>query len=164
MKGIGELISLAVFITAVFAVAASGALFRPGSWYQGLRKPAWHPPAWIFGPVWTVLYGMIAVAGWRVWLRHGEAAVGLALSLYAVQLVLNGLWSWLFFGLKRPAWALVDIAGLLGAIAATTVLFRPLDAIAAWLFVPYLLWVAFAACLNFMLWRLNRKSEFIDGQ
>jgi tryptophan-rich sensory protein len=150
-----NLLSLIVFLLAVFAVAASGAMFKPGEWYLALNKPAWNPPAWVFAPVWTILYGMIAVAGWRIWLVRGKAVVGLALAAYALQLLLNGVWSWLFFGLHQPGWALLDIVALLGAIIGTALLFRPLDAIAAWLLVPYIAWVAFAAFLNFTLWRLN---------
>jgi tryptophan-rich sensory protein len=158
-----NLISFAVFFLAVFIVAASGALFRPGSWYLGLRKPAWNPPAWIFAPVWTVLYGMIAVAGWRIWLVHTEKAVGLALAVYALQLLLNGLWSWLFFGLHKPAWALAEIVALLVSIITTIVTFERVDSIAAWLLVPYLVWVGFATVLNFELWRLNRRANAVEN-
>ncbi len=150
-----NLLSLIVFLLAVFAVAASGAMFKPGEWYIALNKPAWNPPAWVFAPAWTILYGMIAVAGWRIWLAHGKSAVGLALAVFALQLILNALWSWLFFGLHQPAWALIDIVALLGAIITTTFLFGSVDVVAAWLLVPYIAWVTFAAVLNFTLWRLN---------
>ncbi len=145
-------LALGAFFIVVFAVAASGAFFTPGDWYAALAKPSWNPPNWLFGPVWTVLYAMIAVSGWLVWQQEHNR---LALSLYAVQLVLNAAWSWLFFGRHAIGLALADIVLLLLAIVATIVLFWPLSRLAAGLLVPYALWVAFATALNAAIWRLN---------
>jgi tryptophan-rich sensory protein len=143
-----------VFLAIVFAVAAFGAQFTPGAWYQTLAKPAWTPPSWLFAPVWTVLYAMIATAAALVWLRAPH--VSIALGLWGLQLVLNGLWSWLFFGLERPGLAALDIVTLLVAIVATSVTFRPVSRAAALLMMPYALWVAYATALNLAIWNLNR--------
>lgn len=152
--------SLAFFFALVFAAAAFGASFSPGPWYDGLEKPPWNPPAWVFGPVWTCLYIAMAIAAHRIWWRRGEAAhrraTHRALALWAVQLVLNALWSWLFFGLHWPAVALVEMVLLLAAIAATTRAFSRLDRSSAWLLVPYLAWVSYALTLNAAIAWLNR--------
>lgn len=145
-------LSLAAFLVVVFAVAAIGAAFTPGEWYATLAKPSWNPPNWLFGPVWTLLYIMIAVSGWLAWQQDGKS---LAMSLYALQLVLNAAWSWLFFGRHAIGLALVDIVLLLLAIVATIFLFWPLSRLAAGLLVPYALWVGFAMMLNAAIWRLN---------
>lgn len=147
-------IALAAFLIITFAVSGiAGALTTSeiGGWYAGLKKPSFNPPDWVFGPVWTVLYLMIAAAGWLAWRAGGLRPV----VFWAVQLALNFLWSILFFTLHRPDWALVDIALLLAAIAACIVVFRKKGTIAAWLMVPYLLWAGFATLLNFSIWRLN---------
>ena len=138
-----------------FAAASLGALFMPGAWYAGLKKPPWNPPAWIFGPVWSALYTMMAVAAWLVWQRGGVAAQRRPLGLFLAQLVLNAAWTPLFFGLHRPGVAFAEIFLLWLAIAASLVAFRPVSRVAAWLLVPYLAWVSFAAMLNGTLWRLN---------
>ena len=127
----------------------------PGEWYATLQKPPWNPPSWIFGPVWTALYIMMATAAWLVWQRGGWAGQRRALTLYLVQLVLNAAWTPLFFGLKLPGFAFAEILLLLGAVIAATVAFRKVHKGAAALLVPYLAWVSFAAVLNFTLWRLN---------
>lgn len=158
---------LVLFLGLCFGTAAFGGQFVPGEWYAALAKPAWNPPAWVFAPVWTLLYAMMAVAGWLVW-RSGEVARSgsaieagqgpsrsLALGVFVLQLGLNGAWSWLFFGLHRPGLALAEIVVLWLAILATTVLFWRRRPLAGALLVPYLIWVAFAAALNFALWRLN---------
>lgn len=146
--------SLLVFLLLVATTAFSGALFPPGDWYAALQKPVWTPPNWLFGPVWTLLYIGMAIAGWRVWRRAG-GRFNPALGCWAGQLALNGLWSWLFFGLHRPDLAMVDISGLLVLIILFMVFARRYSVAAAWLFVPYALWVGFAAALNFAIWRLN---------
>ena len=146
---------LAVSVALAGAVAALGGLATArsiggeGSWYEGLDKAPWNPPSWVFGPAWTILYGLMAVAAWLV-AREGldRPEVQLALGLYLVQLVLNLGWSWLFFGWRLPGWALVEILVLLGVIVATAIAFAPVSATAAWLLVPYAAWVAFAASLN----------------
>lgn len=153
-----SIIGLACFIAACFLAALTGAFFRPGEWYERLKQPSWRPPNWVFAPVWTVLYLMIAVAGWLIWRKLGFAGAGLALTIYAVQLILNAVWTPLFFGLHRPDLGFVDIVLVWMSIVATIVLFYPIQAVAALLLVPYLAWVTFAAALNFALWRLNRAA------
>jgi tryptophan-rich sensory protein len=144
--------SLAVVVLAVVAVAAFGAAFKPGDWYVALAKPAWTPPNWLFAPVWTILYGMVAIAGWLAWRRPGAS---LLFTVWVVALLLNAAWSWLFFGRHSIAAALIDIAALWCAIVAFMVIaWRPVWP-ASLLFVPYLLWVSFAAILNLRLWQLN---------
>lgn len=140
-----------------FAAAAIGARASAGAseFYASLVRPAWAPPASVFGPVWTVLYIGIALAGFRVWRSRMAPSHGPALVLFITQLVLNALWSVLFFGLHQGALAFADIVLLLLTIAATTMLFWRIDRLAGALFVPYLAWVAFAAALNFTVWRAN---------
>jgi translocator protein len=144
-----------LWLLACFAAAALGALFPPGEWYAGLRKPAWNPPNWIFGPVWTALYAMMAAAAWLVWRRGGFAAQRGPLTLFVVQLLLNAVWTPLFFGLRQPALAFAEMLLLWCAITATILAFRRVQALASALLLPYLAWVTFAALLNFTLWRLN---------
>lgn len=148
-----------------FGAAWFGASFPPGEWHAALTKPSWNPPNWIFGPVWTFLYLSMAVAAWLVWKESGlGAAAGpsaagpsaaVPLAFFVAQLVLNAAWSWLFFGLHRMDLALIDIIALLVLIVITCVLFWRVSTIAGLLFVPYILWVTFAAALNVALWRLN---------
>ena len=126
-----------------------------GTWYQSLRKPAFNPPDWVFAPVWTLLYLMIAVAGWRVWRVRGIAGTRVALAAYAVQLALNLSWSFVFFGARLIGPALAVIVALLAAILANAFLFWRIDRAAGALLVPYAAWVSFAALLNAALWRLN---------
>lgn len=153
-----SILALAGFVVACLVAASSGAIFRPGDWYEGLSKPSWRPPNWLFGPVWMVLYVMIALSGWLVWREAGWAGASLALSLYALQLLLNGLWSGIFFGLRRLGLACAEMALLWLAILATIVTFYPIHATAALLLIPYLLWVSFAFVLNFAVLRLNRDT------
>ncbi len=125
-------------------------------WYPTLNKPAWNPPAWVFGPVWTTLYVMMGVAAWLVWKKDTHfSGVRIALILFFLQLALNCLWSFLFFGLRNPALALIDIVLLLVALALTTWAFFSHSRIAGLLMVPYLAWVSFATFLNFTIWQLN---------
>ncbi len=145
--------ALLAFIGLNVVVALSGAFFRPGEWYEALRKPAWRPPNWLFGPAWAVLYLMIAIAGWLVWRKTG---LSLPIVVYLVHLLLNAGWSGVFFGLRRMDLAFVNIVALWLSIAVMITLFRPIDGTAALLLVPYLAWVTFAGALNFTVWRLNR--------
>jgi tryptophan-rich sensory protein len=148
---------LAVFVAASFAAAALGGLATAGSvrdWYPTIAKPAWTPPSWLFGPVWTILYAMMGVAAWLVWRRVGWSG---ALVWFGVQLALNATWSPVFFGLHRIGLALVNIGLLWLAIARTTIAFWRVMPMAGWLFVPYLAWVSFATALNFAIWQLNRR-------
>lgn len=146
---------LIAFLLLAFSVASSGAFFPPGAWYQQLTKPAWNPPAWVFGPVWSVLYASIAVSGWLVWRQRGFRAIPWTWAIYLTQLLFNGLWSWLFFGMQKPALALVDLIALWVGIVATILAFWRVRRLAGCLLIPYLLWVTFAGVLNFALWRLN---------
>ena len=155
VSGLQSFLVLGAAFGLCFSAAAFGAQFMPGEWYASLKKPSWNPPNWIFGPVWTALYTMMAVAAWLVWRRGGFAAQALPLAAFLVQLVINALWSWLFFGLKNPGLAFVEIVALWTAIAATLLLFRKPSPTAAWLLAPYLAWVTFAAVLSFTLWQLN---------
>lgn len=150
---------LAVAIAVCFASAALGSLFTapqiPG-WYARLVKPAWNPPAWVFGPVWTALFAMMAVAIWIVWLDAGFGGARIAFIAFGLQLLLNIAWSALFFGAHSPAAALAEIIVLWLAILGTIVTFASISWLAAALLVPYLLWVTFASYLNYTIVRLNR--------
>ena len=146
------------FLVACFAVAGIGGWFTSlgmPEWYASLNKPSWNPPSWLFGPVWTILYVAMAVAAWLVWREGGFGGATAALTLFFVQLALNLAWSGVFFALRSPGWALVEIALLWLAIIATTLLFFRHSTWAGALMVPYLLWVTFAAVLNGAIVRLN---------
>jgi benzodiazapine receptor len=152
-------LALVVFVVACFSAALIGSVFTSSSipvWYETLVKPSFSPPNWLFGPVWTVLYLSMAVAGWLVWQQRGRnSTIALPLALFGIQLVLNTLWSVLFFGLQAPGTALVEIIVLWAAILATLLSFWRVSKGAGWLLGPYLAWVTFAAVLNFEIWRLN---------
>jgi tryptophan-rich sensory protein len=152
-----QIIGLAGWLVLVFIVAAIGAAAsaQATSFYGQLVQPAWAPPAWVFGPVWTVLYVLMAVAAWLVWRSGGFSQNRWALGFFVVQLVLNALWSWLFFGWRLGGWAFTDILALLGSLAITIVLFWRVRPAAGALLIPYLLWVAFAAVLNYVVWQMN---------
>jgi benzodiazapine receptor len=151
---------LAVLLLVCLATGAVGAAWTSlslGDWYATLRKPPWTPPNGLFGPVWTTMYVMMAVAAWLVWRsgsRHGRDR-RLPVLVFAIQLALNAAWSGLFFGLRSPGSALVDIALLWCAIAATVLVFARRSRMAAALLVPYLAWVSFATALNWAIWRMN---------
>jgi len=129
-----------------------------GSWYVDIAKPEWTPPGVVFGPVWTTLYVMMGVAAWQVWRAWSREDRPTALGAFVGQLLLNALWSFLFFGLRGPGWAAVEIVVLWFAIAATIVLFYRIRRTAALLLVPYLAWVSYATALNIAIWNLNRGS------
>jgi benzodiazapine receptor len=152
-------LSLLAFIGICFAAAMSGALFPPGPWYKALVKPWWCPPNFVFPLVWTILFAMMAVSGWLIWHRAPAESLVLAMTIYGVQLVLNALWSALFFGMRRMRWALVDVAFLWLSIVAMIVIFWPLGRLAALLMVPYLVWVTIASGLNFAMIRLNPDAD-----
>lgn len=150
-----EWIALILFLVACFAVAGLGSFATTPeipTWYAKLKKPAWTPPNWLFGPVWTTLYAAMAVAAWLVWKREGWQA---ALTLFAVQLVLNLAWSFIFFRFHNPGWAFAEIVLLWIAIAATAISFAPISKVSAALLVPYLVWVTYAAALTLSIWRMN---------
>jgi len=142
-------------LVAMFAAAGAFASLDAPTFYGALSRPSWAPPPAIFGPVWTLLYALMAIAAWRVWRDAGFANAGAALTIFIVQLVLNGAWSWLFFSLQKGLWAMADIVALWCAIALTLLLFARRDRPAALMLVPYLAWVTFAACLNYSVWQRN---------
>ncbi len=152
-------VKLIVSLAIPQVVGLTGALATAGGvrdWYPALAKPGFTPPGWVFGPAWTLLYLLMGIALWLVWREAGRSEnVRPALLAFAVQLALNALWSFVFFGLRMPGAALVEIILLLGAIVFTIVQFRKVSRLAALLLVPYLLWVSFAAVLNASIWLLN---------
>jgi benzodiazapine receptor len=151
------MIVLIGFLGACFLAASIGAAFRPGDWYEGLLKPTWTPPDWLFPPVWAALYLTIAVSGWMVWRSVGFAGALFPLAIYLIQLVLNAAWSPIFFGLRRADLAFIEITLLWFSIVATITVFHSINAAASWLLLPYLAWVTFAVALNFKIWRLNQR-------
>jgi len=155
-----QILGLAVWLAIAFAAAAVGAAasIHAETFYAELVRPDWAPPSSVFGPVWAMLYALMGVAAWLVWRVGGFRAARGALSLFLVQLALNGLWSWLFFGWQRGALAFADIMFLWVMIVATIVAFRRVSLLAAALLVPYLLWVSYAAMLNYAVWQLNPQS------
>jgi tryptophan-rich sensory protein len=148
--------SLFAFIAAVALVAFTAGRFRPGAWYDALARPTWTPPDWLFAPVWSVLYLAMAVAGWLVWRALPGSRLHVAVFVWVAQLLLNASWSWIFFGLHQPGPALLDILLLLALIVWFISAASRVSSAAAWLFVPYLLWVGFATALNAAIWHLNR--------
>jgi len=146
--------ALIAFVVMCFAAAGIGGFFPPDDWYASLNRPSYAPPNWVFGPVWTMLYLMMAVAGWLVW-KSNAAGRTLALTMFGVQLLLNAAWSVIFFGWHEPGWALLEMSTLWLAILFTIVLFKRHSVIAAVLLIPYLAWVSFAAVLNYGFWSLN---------
>jgi translocator protein len=153
-----DALALVACLAACFGAAAIGSIFTMTAvrtWYAEIQKPSFSPPNWLFGPVWTILYAMMAVAVWLVWRQADTRATKLPLVLFGVQLVLNAAWSPIFFGLGSFGGALVDIVALWMAIVATLVAFVRVSLPAGILLIPYLGWVSFAAVLNFSIWRLN---------
>lgn len=151
---------LIVFILICLAAGFIGAYFTSLSvktWYKTIQKPSWTPPDKVFAPVWTVLYIMMAVAAWKVWLKT-ESLMNVEMIIFLCQLLLNTVWSILFFGYRNPFLALIEMAALWLAITATVILFFPIDLISGLLLLPYLLWVSFAFVLNFTIVRMNHKN------
>lgn len=147
-----NILALVGFIVITFCAPLAGIFCPPGDWYASLAKPEWNPPSWIFGPVWTALYILMAVAAWLVWKRDGWH---LPLRLFFMQLALNAAWTPVFFGAREIGWAFAVIIALWLAILATLTAFLRIRMAAALLMTPYLAWVSFAAFLNFTLWRMN---------
>lgn len=147
-------LALLLFLALSFSAALGGVLFPPGAEYAQLIRPAFAPPNWLFGPVWTALYIMMAVAAWRVWQRAG--AWSTPLRAWYLQLALNAAWTPLFFGLGWRGVALLEMIALWTAILITALRFRPHSRTAFWLLLPYLGWVSFALVLNAGFWWLNR--------
>ncbi len=152
-----DIAGLLGWLVVTFAASALGAQasISASTFYAELTQPAWAPPAWLFGPVWTMLFTLMAIAAWLVWRNGGFAAQRNALLMFFVQLVLNVMWSWLFFAWRLGGPAFVEVLLLWAAILVTIALFWRARPLAGLLLVPYLLWVSFAAALNFTLWRNN---------
>jgi len=148
-------LSLIGWIALTFCASATGVFVKTGGWYAELAKPTWNPPSWVFGPVWTALYIMMAVAAWLVWREGGWKAQRGPLTLYLVQWALNALWTPLFFGLQRPGPAFAEILVLLIAIVMTVMAFWRVRRAAGWLLLRYAAWATFATVLNFTIWRMN---------
>lgn len=148
-----------IFVGVNVVAASSGAFFMPGAWYRKLNKPPWTPPDWLFGPAWTTLFLMIAYAGYRFTLDAAPGDRMIPLALYGTQLVANAGWSALFFGAKRVDLAFADALLMFVTIAATILAFYPHSPTAAYLMVPYLLWVGFASALNYSIMRRNAPSR-----
>lgn len=151
--------SFILFLILCFGAAALGGRFTASSlssWYAFLNKPAISPPAWVFAPVWSLLYLLMALAGWIIWLNRKTVGTHQALRLFTAQLILNVAWSWLFFGLRSPGAALIEIIILWLMIFATYRAFKNIKPLAGYLLLPYLAWVSFASLLNLMFWWLNR--------
>jgi len=148
-------LALLAWVAFTFSATATSVFIAKNAWYSGLVKPDWNPPAWLFGPVWTALYIMMAMAAWLVWREGGWRVQRWHLGIYLVQWTLNALWTPLFFGLHRPGLAFAEIIVLDLAVLATIIAFWRVKRLAGAILVPYLLWVAFATVLNGAIWRLN---------
>ncbi len=154
---LSQSLGLAAWLALVFVAAAIGAAasIEAGAFYAQLIRPAWAPPAWAFGPVWSVLYLLMGIAAWLVWRERGAGDLRLALALFMAQLCANALWSWLFFAWRNGAFAFAEVLLLLGLIAATATVFRRISRLAALLMLPYLAWVCLATALTWSVWRNN---------
>jgi tryptophan-rich sensory protein len=150
-----QTLALIGWLVLCFAASGTAVFVSIGGWYSSLNKPSWNPPPWIFGPVWSLLYMMMAVAAWLVWREGGWKQHGRTLGLFLLQWLLNALWTPLFFGMHRSGLAFAEIIMLWIVLAATLRLFWQVSKVAGVLLVPYLAWVSLAAALNFAIWRLN---------
>jgi translocator protein len=149
------IISIAIPV-AIGAISGFFTVTGVESWYQTINKPSWNPPSWIFAPVWTSLYVMMGIGLYLVWKSDSsEVLKKTAISLFAVQLILNFFWSFIFFNQQQPGWALVEIIAMWIFILLTIFAFAPVSKPAAWLLVPYICWVSFATVLNYTIWQLN---------
>ena len=153
----GQVLGLIGWLLVCFAASAVGAVasVQATSFYSQLAQPGWAPPPYVFGPVWTVLYVLMAIAAWLVWRSGGFRDNRVALTLFLIQLAPNAVWSWLFFAWHRGALALADIVLLWVLVVATLAAFWRARPLAGVLLIPYLLWVSFAAVLNYAVWQLN---------
>ena len=150
--------ALIAFMVLCLIISAAGGAVTSTSvndWYTTLQKPFFNPPNWLFGPVWTVIYFLIAFSGWRVWLTNGFAQTKMAFGIYGAQLLLNLAWSFLFFGAESPLLGLIDIIPLFALIVINTIVFFRLDRLAGFLLLPYVAWVGFATLLNAAILHLN---------
>lgn len=155
MKNILKLIVSVVISQAAGAIGSLFTVQNIPTWYAGLNKPSFNPPNYLFGPVWITLYFMMGIAFFLVWKNSGKFDVKVPAILFITQLVLNALWSIIFFGMKNPMLGFFEIIILWVFIVLCVIKFYPVSKIAAWLLIPYLLWVSFASVLNFKLWMLN---------
>jgi len=159
---LNNFVKLIIAIGVCELAGVVGSVFTVSSiptWYEGLAKPALNPPSWVFGPAWTTLYLLMGIAVFLVWKKGFERKeVKVALGVFGVQLFLNAIWSIIFFGLKNPGWAFVEIIFLWLAILATIIAFSKISRLAVWLLVPYILWVSFAGYLNYSIWTLNQET------
>lgn len=149
-----DIVSFAIFVGLVAGAATLGGQWGAGPWYDMLSKPSWTPPKWLFPVAWTALYLMIAIAGWLIWQTPHESQA-LVLAIWGIQLLLNALWSYIFFGRKEIGLALAELSALWFSIAAFIAFAMPVNATAALLFAPYLIWVSYAGALNASIWRRN---------
>ncbi len=157
-RRVADVVALALFVALCLGIGALGAAVTATSvdgWYAGLAKPSFNPPDAVFGPVWTVLYILMATAAWRVWRAADRETTRGPLTLFALQLALNLGWTVVFFGLQKIGAAVATIVVLDVAVLVTTLAFRTIDRPAALMMVPYLAWVAFATVLNVAIWRVN---------
>jgi translocator protein len=153
-----KILKVILSIAVVQLTGIIGSVFTTSSidtWFTTIVKPEWNPPSWVFGPVWIALYTLMGIASFLVWQKKELSNVKIALSVYGVQLVLNALWSILFFGLKNPGLAFAEIIVLLIFIIITTILFWRINTVAGILMLPYIAWVTFATFLNYTIWQLN---------
>jgi benzodiazapine receptor len=157
MKHDLHLVALAAWIALCLCTGAVGAVAaaQARTFYAALDRPSWSPPGWVFGPVWTTLFVLMGTGAWTVWRERGWSGAQTALALFCMQLVLNALWSWLFFAWHRGGLAFAEVLLLALSIAATMVAFGQVRTAAALLLLPYLAWVSFASVLNYSLWRRN---------
>ncbi len=150
--------AIAAIAWAVLLGGVGGLLTEIGTWYRELNKPRWQPPDWAFGPAWTIILGLAGWAGYRAWVATADAAAHRTIAiLFAINFIAHLLWSPLFFKLKRPDLALIEVVFLWASVLALCIFLRPYSVSASWLVVPYLAWVSFAACLNLAIVRLNPR-------
>ncbi len=147
---------IAAVIITVFVFGLGGMTTTVGPWYRNLRKPAWNPPNWIFGPAWAIILSLTACSGVLAWINSSDPRIHLRIAvLFGINMILHMLWSPLFFYLQRPDWALIEVIFLWLSIVALIIGLGPVSSNASLLLVPYLLWVAFAAVLNLVIVRMN---------
>ncbi len=154
-----KLIPLAVCVISVLVTGSISGLANAGSintWYREIRKPVFNPPSWIFGPVWTVLYLLMGISLYLIWEKRSHPLATAAFTVFGIQLALNFCWSFLFFYFRSPGWAFAEIIAMWAAIVWMLLVFRRIEPAAAWINLPYLLWVSFATVLNGSIWYLNR--------
>lgn len=153
-----DLKSLIVFLCICFAVEILAGFWTNqtvSTWYPTLNKPSWNPPSWVFGPAWTILYTLIAIAGWLIYKSESSRERTVALTLFGIQLFLNFIWSYLFFSLRNPLLGLIDILLLLLFVVLTIFAAWKVRRLAGLLLIPYLLWLLYATSLNLSIWLLN---------